>query len=236
MTNKTLIILPTLNESKNIRFLFKEIKKLKLNLNYLFIDDNSKDGTRQYIRYLKKTEKNINFIFNKTRKGIGRAHKDGLIWAYRNHFDYAITMDSDLAHHPKYIPIILRKKLYSVVIGSRYLKKNSTPGWSKLRIFLSKSAHFFFKKIYNSDLDSTNAFRLYNLKLINKNFIKKIKYNDYEFFFTSLVILKEENHKIIQIPMIISGRSHGNSKMLLKHVFNSIKTMFLFYFDIKNLT
>ena len=114
-----------------------------------------------------------------------------------------------------------------------YLKKESTPGWSKFRVFLSKSAHFFFKIIYRSDLDSTNAFRLYNLKLIDPDFINKIKFNDYEFFFTSLVILKNKKYKIIQIPMKILGRSHGNSKMLLKHVFKSILTMFLFYFGLR---
>ena len=234
MNKKTLIILPTLNEMKKLKILFKGIKKLNLKVNLLFIDDNSKDGTKKYISYLKKTEKNINFIFNKSRLGIGKAHKDGLKWAYKKKFDYVITMDSDLAHHPKYIAMIHRlRNSSSIIIGSRYLKKESTPGWSKFRVFLSKSAHFFFKIIYRSDLDSTNAFRLYNLKLIDPDFINKIKFNDYEFFFTSLVILKNKKYKIIQIPMKILGRSHGNSKMLLKHVFKSILTMFLFYFDQK---
>ena len=83
MNKKTLIILPTLNEIKNIKILYKKLKKINLNLNFLFIDDNSLDGTREYIHILEKREKNINFIFNKKRKGIGRAHKDGLAWAYK---------------------------------------------------------------------------------------------------------------------------------------------------------
>ena len=81
---------------------------------------------------------------------------------------YVITMDSDLAHHPKYILQVLKiKNTANIILGSRYIKKNSTPGWPKFRIFLSKSAHFFFRIIYKSNLDSTNAFRLYNLKSIN---------------------------------------------------------------------
>ena len=236
MNKKTLIILPTLNEIKNIKILYKKLKKINLNLNFLFIDDNSLDGTKEYIHILKKREKNINFIFNKKRKGIGRAHKDGLAWAYKKKFDYAITMDSDLAHHPKYIRHILKKKDTShIILGSRYIKRNSTPGWSKLRIFLSRSAHFFFKVIYKSNLDSTNAFRLYNLKLINSKFLNDLEYDDYEFFFTSLIALKKKGYKINQIPMMIYGRSHGGSKMLLKHVFKSISTMFLFYFKSKTL-
>ncbi len=229
-----LVILPTLNEFKNIKILFKRLKKINLKLNFLFIDDNSFDGTREYIQHLKNNEKNVNFIFNRKRKGIGKAHKDGLAWAYKKKFDYAVTMDSDLAHHPKYIKqIFIKKDLAPIIVGSRYIKQNSTPGWSKFRIFLSKSAHLFFKIIYKSNLDSTNAFRLYNLRLINPKFLNDIKYNDYEFFFTSLVIFKKKGYKIGQIPMIIYGRSHGGSKMLMKHIFKSIRTMFFFYFKLK---
>ena len=235
MDNKILIILPTLNEAKNINILFNEIKKLEIRFNYLFIDDNSSDGTRKYIVELKKNYTNIDYIFNDKRKGIGRAHKDGLLWAYKNNYDHVITMDTDLAHHPKYIIEVLKKKTFSdIIVGSRYLEKNSTPGWSKFRILLSNSAHIFYKLIYRSNLDSTNAFRFYNLKSINPKFLHQFNYEDYEFFFTSLILLKKQGCKIDQIPMTISGRSHGSSKMLIKHIFKSIITMFSFYFKSKN--
>ena len=44
-----LIIIPTLNEKKNIKKLFFQIHKLKLKSDILFIDDNSTDGTREEI-------------------------------------------------------------------------------------------------------------------------------------------------------------------------------------------
>ena len=56
MNKKILIILPTLNEIKNIKILFERIK-INLNFNILFVDDNSIDGTREYIQFLKKKEK-----------------------------------------------------------------------------------------------------------------------------------------------------------------------------------
>ena len=50
-----LIIIPVLNEEKNIFFIFNKIKQnLIKNFNILFIDDNSNDETRQNIYYLKK--------------------------------------------------------------------------------------------------------------------------------------------------------------------------------------
>ena len=46
---KILIIIPTLNERKNIKPLFKHIKSLGIKFDLLFIDDNSNDGTQEEI-------------------------------------------------------------------------------------------------------------------------------------------------------------------------------------------
>ena len=60
---KILIIIPTLNERKNIKPLFKHIKSLGIKFDLLFIDDNSNDGTQEEIISLKKNNKNIYFYF-----------------------------------------------------------------------------------------------------------------------------------------------------------------------------
>lgn len=81
---KTLIILPTLNEARNIQKLYILINNLKLDLTYLFIDHGSSDGTQEIIKRFKKQNPNKNFIIQKKiREGIGKAHKDGLNWAYK---------------------------------------------------------------------------------------------------------------------------------------------------------
>ena len=81
--NDILIILPTLNEAKNVKKLFILLKKMKLNLKYLFIDHGSDDGTQEILKDIKKKNKQKVFIIQKKREGIGKAHKDGLKWAYK---------------------------------------------------------------------------------------------------------------------------------------------------------
>ena len=143
-------------------------------------------------------------------------------------------MDTDFAHDPKYIPqLINRIHKADVVIGSRYLKTKSTPDWPLFRIFLSQGAHLTSYLLFNHSFDSTNAFRCYNLKKINKNFISYCKSNDYDFLFTSLTILNIKKYKILQFPMIIRGRVEGNSKMEMKYAFKSIFMMFNLFFKIK---
>ena len=235
MKVKILILLPTLNEVHHISELYKKIIKLKRNFDFLFIDDGSNDGTWEKIKEIKKNNKKSVFVIRRqNREGLGKAHKDGLFWAYKKKYTYLVTMDTDFAHDPKYIPKLLKKiSKVDLVVGSRYLRKKSTPNWSLYRILLSKGAYFTSYLLFNDAYDSTNAFRCYNLKKIKKSFISFCKSNDYDFFFTSLTILNLQKYKISQLPMIIKGRTAGNSKMLIKHMCKSIYMMFSLFFKIK---
>ena len=47
---KKIIIIPTLNEEKNVTILYKKIKKILKNFHVLFIDDNSTDHTQSEIK------------------------------------------------------------------------------------------------------------------------------------------------------------------------------------------
>ena len=75
---KICLIIPTLNEEKNIIKLFNNIKKTKIKLDILFVDDNSSDQTQKLILLLKNKYKNIDYLFRKKKIGIGSAHKDGI--------------------------------------------------------------------------------------------------------------------------------------------------------------
>lgn len=236
---KILIVLPTLNEKKNIKKVYDKLKKIKyINFNLLFIDDNSNDGTEKLIKKFCKNKKNFCLLRNK-RLGLGKAHMDGILWGYKKKFDFVITMDSDLAHDPKYIKEFFKLKDYHVCIGSRYLKKKSTPKWSLFRVFLSLAAHQTSRILYGFKIDTTNGFRCYNLTKINKKFFKTIKNTDYDFFQTSAVLMLRSNFIIKEFPMKIYGRLAGNSKMNLKHILKSILNMFylfikLLIFNLKN--
>ena len=57
--NKTLVFIPTLNEEKNVKIIYEKIKLLKINLDYLFIDDNSSDGTLEILKELSLKDKRL---------------------------------------------------------------------------------------------------------------------------------------------------------------------------------
>ena len=126
MQRRILVIIPVLNEVKNINPIVKKLRKNN-KFDVLFIDDNSTDGTVQNILKEKKKYKRIFLIRRPKKLGIGSAHKDGLKWGYKKKYSIIITMDCDGTHNPIYINRMI-KLLFSQkiaqTVGSQISKIN----------------------------------------------------------------------------------------------------------------
>ena len=127
MSNKFLILIPTYNERYNIKPILKKIKNnFNHSYNVLFIDDNSIDGTREYITKIKTVNKYILLINRKKKLGVGSAHKVGIKYAYKKRYQFIITMDCDGTHDPIYLKKILKfSKDSDLVITNRFKGKMS---------------------------------------------------------------------------------------------------------------
>lgn len=230
MSNNTLIFIPTYNESENIEKIFSEIKSLSLPVDVLFLDDNSPDGTGDIIDKIISNHKNVFAIHRKGKLGIGSAHKDGIKWAYDNSYDVLITMDCDFTHSPEYIlDFIKYSSNYDIVIGSRYLEKDSLKTWNLFRKSLTHLGHFLTTTFLEMPFDSSGAFRLYNLSRIPKGVFDLIKSNSYSFFFESLFVLNINKYTIYEFPIHLPSRTYGSSKMTIKDAFGSLKYLASIY-------
>ena len=229
--DKPLVFIPTYNEKGNIVRLYDHLKRLDVDLDLLFIDDCSPDGSGKILDNLALEDSNLNVIHRSGKLGIGSAHKDGIAWAYSQGYKLLITMDSDYAHSPDKIEGFIKlSKENNLVVGSRYLETNSMSDLSILRRVLSYTAHFMTQFFLRMPYDSTNAFRLYRLDEIDSTLFRKISSNSYSFFFESLYIMHSQNISIIEIPIKIGGRSTGHSKMSFFDALISIKILVIVTF------
>ena len=225
---KTLIVIPTLNESKNIKTLvYKIFKNYKLKI--LVIDDNSRDGTINILNQLKKKFVNFNFKVRKTKKGLGSAHLEGISYGYKKKFNFCLTLDADGTHNPKDIKKVLNlinKKNYDVINTSRFLRKNSLSDWPYIRRFITILRYCLVKFFLNTKFDSSSGFRCYDLNKVQFKHIKKVKNKDFFFLIEILYILQKNDYKIKDIPITLKYRETGSSKMRVFHVVQSLIELF----------
>ena len=219
---KICVLIPTLNEEKNIIDIIKNIKKTKIKLDILFIDDNSTDNTQLIINKLKKSSKNIYSIY-RNKRGVGSAHKEGLKWCYKNKYSKIITMDCDGTHDPKYFKKMLNlSKKYDLVITSRFLKKGSISDWPAMRKFITILRHFLIKFFLKINYDASGAYRCINTNKIKIRDLLSSKSNSYTFFWESIYYLNKKKILIKEIPVKLYYRKVGSSKMKIRDVFNSL--------------
>ena len=225
---KILIVIPTLNEEKNIRKIANRILLLKNNsLNILFIDDNSSDGSQKEIILLKKKYKKINYLFRKNKRGIGSAHVDGIKFAFKNKFNYCITIDADGTHDPEMIiemiDIICKKKNnFDIINTNRFLKYGSLSDWPLARKYITLLRFFLVKILLKTNFDSSGGFRLYNLNTIKLKHFLLPKNKNYFYLIESLFYFERLNYKIYELPIFLKYRNYGSSKMRVSHIFESL--------------
>lgn len=234
MKKKILIIIPVLNEEKNIKPLIKKIFShlKKKDKDLLFIDDNSKDNTRKEIlKFQKKYKNKIYLIKRKKKLGIGSAHKCGLIWGYKKKYKIIITMDGDGTHDPYYITKMLsflETNICQLISTNRFLNRGSLKSWKIWRKFLTTLRHFVIQLMLNIKFDSSGAFRGYFVNEIKLKDILKANNNSYSFFWESIFILSKK-YKVKEIPIKLPARLSGNSKMKIKDIFLAL--IYLIYFS-----
>ena len=228
---KKCLIIPTLNEEGNITELFKKIRKTKIKIDLLFIDDNSSDNTQNLIVSLKKKYRFINYLFRKNKTGIGLAHKDGIEYCYKKKYDIAITMDADGTHDPVHLNEminLINLKKYQIISTNRFLKKKSLNDWPFWRKIITHLRHLLIVVFLGIKFDSSGAFRAYDLRCVAKKDVFKAKSNSYSFFWESMYFLSKK-YCIYEIPINLPGRFAGQSKMKFSHIYKALTYLLIFF-------
>jgi len=163
--NKVLLIIPAYNEEENILSTCKKIKKYDNKLDYIVIDDGSKDNTSEICQ--KNNLPHINLIHN---LGIGGAVQTGYKYALENDYDIAIQFDGDGQHDVTYVDDIIRPIIdgkADFVIGSRFVEQLSEFKSTGARRIGIKIISFFIKLFTGTKIyDTTSGFRAVNKKII----------------------------------------------------------------------
>jgi dolichol-phosphate mannosyltransferase len=213
------IVIPILNEAKNIKYLIPEIHKVKLELNLnkfeiILVDDNSSDDTQLIFNKLKKRFKYLKLFIRKKNRDLSKSCILGFEKSTNNNI---LVMDGDFQHNPKYIKKLYYKYIngkFDIVIGSRDLFKRKNKGLSFIRKSFSITLIIMINYLLGvKTADPMSGFFIFNKKIYSKN-KRNLYANGYKIL-SDLIYSSKEKLKIEDIPIIFKKRNMGKSKMNL---------------------
>lgn len=215
---RTLVIIPAYNEEGAILDTINNLKKNNSKVDYIIIDDCSKDNTLKICK-----DNNLNVIHLPVNLGIGGAVQTGYKYAYENNYDIAIQMDADGQHDAKYISDLVQKveEGYDLVIGSRFIEKQGFQSTFVRRLGIN--LYSFIIKVFTKKVikDTTSGYRAVSKKII-KMFANSYPV-DYPEPETNAYIAKN-NFKIVELPMEMKTRDTGSSSIThIKSIYYAAK-------------
>ncbi len=221
---RTLIIIPTYNEIHNIRKLIPELLEMYPHIDVLIVDDNSPDGTADYVKKLGEEDPRIKLIWREKKLGLGTAYVAGFKYMLQNGYDYSLQMDADFSHDPKEIAqFFVRIKEYDLVIGSRYIYGVRVINWPIRRLLLSYFANLYTRVITGMPVkDGTGGFKCFRRKVLESVNLDSIHSNGYSFQIEMNFIAWKKGFRLIEIPITFVDRVEGKSKMSKKIVREAI--------------
>jgi glycosyltransferase involved in cell wall biosynthesis len=209
------VVIPTYNESMNIEKLIQRINSVFTGNNIdgeiLVVDDNSPDGTGDVVKELMANYPHLRLLSQKKKEGLGVAHLAGYSEV---HGDIIVSLDADLSHDPKEIPVMLDriKDGYDVVIGSRYVKGGKVEEKPIFNVIASKVAGILAKVGYGVNIqDFTNGYRMFRRVVYES--IKMCDYSKGNVFLAEFIYYAHKNDfKVTEIPTTFVERSEGETK------------------------
>ncbi|WP_417427811.1 polyprenol monophosphomannose synthase [Halpernia sp.] len=212
---KKLVIIPTFNEKENIAAIISAVLNLNENFDILIVDDSSPDGTAKIVKNLQETESPLFLTERKIKDGLGKAYLHGFRWALEKDYDYIFEMDADFSHNPEDLPKLFEAcKNADMAIGSRYSKGVNVVNWPMSRVLLSYFASKYVRFILRIPIaDTTAGFVCFSRKVLEEIGLEKVKLKGYGFQVEMKFRAFKKNFKIVEVPIIFTDRTQGESKM-----------------------
>ncbi len=200
--DKVLLVIPAYNEEKNIKKVVGRLVDEFPELDYVVVNDGSRDRTAQICR-----ENGYNLLDLPVNLGLAGCFQAGMKYAYLKGYSYAIQFDGDGQHRPEYIKP-MRDKMdegYDIVIGSRFVEKKKD--WSP-RMLGSRLIGAAIRLTTGARIcDPTSGMRMFSRSMIEE-FALNLNYGPEP---DTLSFLLKQGARVAEIQVEIDERLEGES-------------------------
>lgn len=220
------VIIPTLNEAKNITWVINNITKHTPPAKIIVADDGSTDGTQAIIKEHYKYNQNIT-LFDRTQKihGLTASVIDAILNVKTKYF---VVIDGDGQHPPEKINEFVEQFMRDavIVVGVRECVANK---WGFYRHSMSKIAtalsHLRLHLTGTLCSDPLSGFFGAETAIV-KNLLnlhrKSFVDTGYKVLFD---LLKLQKFKVVEVPYTFGLRKGGESKIKSTHIIDFLKSV-----------
>lgn len=164
------VICPCYNEEESVSLFYEEVSKYKsyfrnkdVEVEFLFVDDGSTDGTLAEIKKLRERDERVHFVSFSRNFG-----KEAAMYAGLEHAkgDYVVIMDVDLQDPPSLLPDMFSQmeQGYDSVATRRVTRK----GEPVIRSLFARMFYAIMRKISKTEVvDGARDYRLMTRKMVN---------------------------------------------------------------------
>ncbi|MCK5460652.1 glycosyltransferase family 2 protein [Candidatus Gracilibacteria bacterium] len=190
---KSLVIIPVLNEAPRIAILLQKLRQCGFK-HIVVVDDGSTDQIEKEIY-----DSKVKILTHCQNCGVGAATQTGIVWGIKQGFDLFFTIDGDGQQNPEDL-VKIRNNLeeHECVIGSRFLEKNKIPFFRRVANKIANVLTGIFFGVWVSD--SQSGLRGFSLKVAQK---LTLHANGFEY---CSEFIREVNHagfEIFEVPISV---------------------------------
>ena len=167
---KISVLIPCYNEEESVALFYRELtkndpffKEKEIELELLYIDDGSKDGTVREVKKLIEQDPRVHIISFSRNFGKEAAMFAGL---EKSRGDYVVMMDVDLQDPPSLLPEMFEYiwQGYDSVATRRVTRKGEPP----IRSFFARRFYHLMKKISHTEMmDGARDYRLMTRQMVD---------------------------------------------------------------------
>lgn len=208
------VVIPTYNERENVPILLASLERVLAGTEWeaIFVDDNSADGTAEYIRRIALTNRKVRVLERIGRRGLSSACIEGVL---ATPAAYVAIMDADMQHDESILPEMLQRikaDVLDIVVASRKTTGGSMGDFAQRRVWLSNLGTRISRLVCGCEIsDAMSGFFL-----VKRSFFQEVVHRLTGTGFKLLVDLLSSSKrpiKIAEVSYCFRTRQRGESKL-----------------------
>lgn len=220
---KLSVVVPTFRERENLPEIIERLEQIRAqfaDLELWVIDDNSADGTEEFLSERQKEKPWVQFLIRREDRGLSTAVAAGFA---RAQFETMAVMDADLSHPPEKLLEMcakLKQDSSDMVFGSRYVVGSSVEeDWSAYR-WVNSWVATALARPFTRVKDPMSGFFVFRSELYQR---AKASLNPVGYKIGLELLVKSRAREIGEVPIHFADRKRGESKLSLKEQINYLR-------------